>query len=128
MQHRVIERIDALEILRIERVLGTDPRSGLGAEIGLEQPQHRPENRPTGQPGSRHWSSSRSHQLLLEQRVENDAWRSVNLRQHPIELLLGAHQRVDVLDRLTFVYWAVAARATVVSVSPVASETRCRWK
>ena len=25
-------------------------------------------------------------------------------------------------------YWAAAARATVIRVSPVESETRCRWK
>ena len=30
MQHGVVERIDALEILGIERVLGADPVGGLG--------------------------------------------------------------------------------------------------
>ncbi len=37
VQHRVIERVDALEIFGIERVLGADAMAGLGAEIGLQQ-------------------------------------------------------------------------------------------
>jgi len=42
MKHGVVERIDALEIFRVEHVLGTDAVDGLGAEIRLEQAEHRP--------------------------------------------------------------------------------------
>ena len=35
MEHRVVERIDALEIFGIERVLGADAVRRFGAEIGL---------------------------------------------------------------------------------------------
>src|ERR1700716_1132154 len=51
MQHRVIERVDALEVFRIEHVLGAHPVGRLGAEIGLEQPQHRTQDRQAGQGG-----------------------------------------------------------------------------
>ena len=45
VQHRVIEGVDALEILGIQGVLGADPRLRFAAEIGLKQLQHRPEDR-----------------------------------------------------------------------------------
>ena len=49
VQHRVVERIDAAEIFGIERVLRADFVGRFGAEISLEQVQHRPEDRQARQ-------------------------------------------------------------------------------
>jgi hypothetical protein len=49
VQHRVVERVDALEIVRVERVLRADAMRGLGSQIRLQQLQHRPQNRQAGQ-------------------------------------------------------------------------------
>ena len=73
MQHGVVERIDALEIFGIEHVLGADAMRGLGAEIGLEQLQHRPEHRQAGQAELAAMLLQPCDQVLLEQRVEHDA-------------------------------------------------------
>ena len=99
VQHGVVQRIDALEIFGVEHVLRADPRLGFAAEIGLEQAQHRTENRQ-----ARHAEFAAGFlqplgQLRLEQRVEHDARRGLDLGQHPVELLARAHQRMHVLDR-----------------------------
>ena len=49
VHHGVVERVDPLEVFGIEDVLRADLMGRFGAEIGLEQPQHRPEDRQTGQ-------------------------------------------------------------------------------
>ncbi len=49
VQHRVVERIDALEILGIERVLRADAVRGLGSQIRLQELQDRAQNREAGQ-------------------------------------------------------------------------------
>ena len=99
MQHGVVERIDALEIVGVERVLRADAVRGLGAEIGLQQLQDRPEDRQAGQAELAAVVFQPLQQLVIEQRVEHDARRFLDLRQHAVELLLGPHQRIDVLDR-----------------------------
>ncbi len=97
MQHRVIERVDALEVFRIEHVLGADPVGRLGAEIGLEQPQHRTQDRQAGQAELARFLLQPPDQVGLEQRVEDDARLGLDLGQHAIELPVGAHGRIDVL-------------------------------
>jgi len=42
MHHGIIQRIDPLEIFRIQRVLGADPPGGGSAEISLKQLHHGP--------------------------------------------------------------------------------------
>ena len=41
VEHRVVQRFDALEIFGIEHVLGANTMRRLGAEIGLEYAQDR---------------------------------------------------------------------------------------
>ena len=48
---------------------------------------------------SLHLASSFVDQILLQQREQHDARRFLDLVQHPVELLLAAHQRIDMLDR-----------------------------
>ena len=50
VQHRVVERFDALEIMRIEDVLAANMGPRLGLEIGGESRDHRIENRQAGVP------------------------------------------------------------------------------
>ena len=45
MHHRVIQGVDALEIFRIQYVLGADAAGGGGTQIGLEQLHHRADDR-----------------------------------------------------------------------------------
>ena len=99
VQHRVVERVDALEIFGIERVLRAHAVAGLGAEIGLQQRQHRPEDRQARHAQLAAMVFEPLHQVLLEQRVEDDAGRLLDFGQDAVELLLRAHQRIDVLDR-----------------------------
>ena len=99
VQHGVVERIDALEIFGVESVLCADAMRGLGTEIGSQQLQDRPEDRKTRQAQLAAVLFEPLQQFIVEQRIENDARRFLDLRQHAIELLLGPHQRVDVLDR-----------------------------
>ena len=99
MQHGVVERVDALEIFGIEHVLGADAMDGLGAEIGLEQPQHRPEHRHAGQPELAAFVFQQLDQVFLEQRIEHEAGRFGDFGQRKVELLLRAHHRIEMLDR-----------------------------
>src|SRR5437667_2439915 len=39
------------------------------------------------------------HEVVIEQRVEHNPGRLLNLGQYSIELLLSPHQRIDVLNR-----------------------------
>ena len=41
VQHRVVESVDAFEILRVEHVLRTGPGRRMGAQVGREQRVHR---------------------------------------------------------------------------------------
>src|SRR6202034_2886820 len=66
---------------------------------GLEQVQYRPKNRQIGQSELAAFCFQPLDQVLLEQRVKNDTGRFFDVRQDPVELLLGANQRMNVLDR-----------------------------
>ena len=99
MQHGVVERVDALEIFGIEHVLGADPRGRFGAEIGLQQAQDRTEDRQARQTVFAALALEAPGQIRIEQRIEHDAGRGLDLAQHTVELLLRAHQRIDMLDR-----------------------------
>ena len=99
MKHREVEGVDALEIFRVEHVLGADPVDGLGAEIGLEQPQHRSQHRHAGQRQVAAFLFQRLDEVFLKQRVQHQARQLGDLRQRIVELLLRAHHRVKMLDR-----------------------------
>ena len=128
MQHRVVQSIDPLEIFGIEHVLRADTLGRFRTEIGAEQLQHRPEDRQAGQTEILAALFELLHQIRLEQRVEHDAGRLLDLRQHPIELFAVRTSGYICSTGETCAYCAATARATVTSVSPVASEIRCKWK
>ena len=46
-----------------------------------------------------HLASSRADQILFQQRKQHNAGRFLDFIQHAIELLLAAHQRIDMFDR-----------------------------
>jgi hypothetical protein len=99
MQHGVVQRIDTLEIFRIERVLGTHPMAGLSAEIGLQQGKHRSEDRQAGNAELAAVVLEPFRQVFLHQRIEHDAGSFLDLRQHAVELLLCPHQWIGMLHR-----------------------------
>ena len=99
MQHRVVERIDALEVIRVERVLRTHPVRGFGAKIGLQKLQHRSQDRQARQAHFPAAIFKPFQQLVVEQGVEDDAGGLLDFGKDPVKLLLRAHQRIDVLDR-----------------------------
>ena len=111
MQHGVVERVDALEILRIERVLGADAVTGRSVtEIGLQQLQDRPEDRQARQAQLLAMVLQARDQIVLEQGIKDDARRLLDLGEHAVELLLACapadrHAR----PACTLVYCAVAA-------------------
>ena len=86
VQHRVVERVDALEIFRIERVLGADPLRRFGPEIALQQLQHRSQDRQAWHAELTAFDLQPGRQARLDQRVENDAGRGFDLGDHPLQL------------------------------------------
>ena len=48
---------------------------------------------------SLHFASSRADQILFQQGEQHDAGRFLDFIEHAIELLLAAHQRIDMFDR-----------------------------
>jgi hypothetical protein len=99
MQHGVVQGIDPFEIFRVEGVLGADPMGGLGTQIGLQKPQDRTQDGKTRQAELAAVIFEALDQVLLQEGVEHDAGCLLDLRQGAIELLLGADQRIDMLDR-----------------------------
>jgi len=102
VHHGVVERIDAPEIFGIEGVLRADLMRRFRAEIGLEEMQNRTENRQARQAEVAAFFFQPSDQIILKQRVENDAGRLLDFDKNPVELLLRAHQRMHMLDRHDF--------------------------
>ncbi len=80
-------------------MLSTHPIGRFGPQIRLEQPQHRPQDRQARQPEVPALVFKPADQHLIEQGIKNDTRRFLDLAQHTIKLLVGAHGRIDVLDR-----------------------------
>jgi len=80
-------------------VLRAHPVAGLGAEIRLQHRQHRTQDRQAGHAQVAAVALQAFDQILLEQRIKHDTGRFLDLGQHAVELLLGPHQGIDVLDR-----------------------------
>jgi hypothetical protein len=99
MQHGVIERVHPLEIIGIQHVLGANARGRFRAEIGLEQLQHGPNDRKAGDVDFLALALEPRHQVALEQREKHDPGLVLDLGEDAVELLLAAHQRIDMLDR-----------------------------
>ena len=99
MHHRIIQRVDPLEIFRIQGVLRADAARGRGAEIGLEQLHHRPDDRQARNVDLLALGFQPADQILLQQGEQHDAGRFLDFIEHAIELLLAAHQRIDMFDR-----------------------------
>ncbi len=99
VRHGEIERIDAGEVVGVEQMLAGHDGRLRRAEIGFEHLHDRLEHVQ-----ARHLELAAApldllDQLLLDDGVEDDARRLLHLLQHARELLLGAHQRMHVLDR-----------------------------
>ena len=99
MDHRVVQRVDTLEVFSIEDVLRAYPPGRGGAEISLEQMHDRPDDRQARNVDPLALGLQPGNQILLQQREQHDAGRLLDLIEHAIELLLAAHQRIDMFDR-----------------------------
>ena len=99
VQHRIIQRVDPLEVIGIEHVLRTRPRGRSRAEIRVEQARDRLQDRKTRRSAFSAGFFQPIYQSLIDEREENDARRRSDLRDNLVELDLRAHQRIDVLDR-----------------------------
>jgi len=99
MHHRIVQRIDTLEIFGIQDVLGTNAPRGCRAQISLEQLHHGTNDRQARDVDLLALALQPKHQVLFQQGEEHDAGRLLDFIQHPVELFLAAHQRIDVFDR-----------------------------
>ena len=99
MLHGEVQRVDAAEIFGVEHVLRADPAPRRRAEIGLEDGQHRLQHRHAGQPHRRAALVDLPRQSLVDHRIEHDARLLLDVLEHLHQLLFGADQRIDVLDR-----------------------------
>ena len=129
VQQGEVHGVDALEILRVEHVLRARPRGRGRAEIGLEQGDARA-RAPRGGASSWRGRPPRAlRQVRLDEGVEHDARRGLDLataRARAGWPSAPADRRAR--SPRSPSYCAAAARATVIRVSPVESETRWRWK
>ena len=99
MNHRVVQRVDALEILGIQDVLSADASRGRRTQIGLEQLHHRADDRQARDIDLLALAFQPKHQILFQQGKEHDAGRLLDFVQHTVELLLAADQGIDVFHR-----------------------------
>ena len=99
VEHGEIQRIDALEIFGIERVLGADAGRRFRSEVGLKQAQDRTEDIEIRHAEFPAFRLQPLQKLAIEQGVEHNPGRGFHLVQHSVELSLAADQRVNVLDR-----------------------------
>ena len=99
MEHGVVERVDTLEVFRVEHVLGADPVNGLGAEIRLEKPQHRSQHRHARQREVAAGFFQQFDEVFLEQCVQHQTRRFRYFGERIVELLFGAHHRVKMFHR-----------------------------
>ena len=79
-------------------MLGADPAGAWRAEIALQDLQHRLEHRGAGNADLAAGRLEPLAEIAVDQRVEDDARRFLEVGDDPVELLGRAHQRVDVLD------------------------------
>ena len=96
--HGEVERVDAAEVVGIDDVLAGHHRRLRRAEVGFEHVHDRLQDVQR-----RHLQVAAAlldllDQLLVDDGVEDDAGRLLDLLQDALELLGRAHQRVDVLD------------------------------
>jgi len=94
-----VQRAHAVEIVVVQRVLGAHPAGQGRAEIARQGPDQRVQR-----PHLRHVQPPAAllqhvAQLGIDQGVQHDARLGLDLLEHPLELLGGADQGVDVLDR-----------------------------
>ena len=99
MLHGEVQRVDAAEIFGVEHMLRADAAAGRRAEIGLEHGQHRLQHRDAGQAHRGAALVDHVRKLLVDDRVEHDARLLLDVLEHLRQLLFGADQRIDVLDR-----------------------------
>ena len=80
-------------------MLRADPPGGRGSQISLEQLHHRADDRQARDVDLLALGFEPDNEIPLEQREQHDARRLLDFIQHAIELLLAAHQRVDMFHR-----------------------------
>ncbi len=93
-----VHRVDALEVLGVQHVLGARPGRLLRAEVGLQKVVDRLQHREAGRTRFPRRHLEPLAEIAPHQGVEHEARRRPDLRDHPFELGGRAHQRVDVLD------------------------------
>ena len=99
MRHHPVDRVDAPEILGVERVLAAGQIARLETEIIGERPHRRIEHRNARHAERAAARFERAARAFFDQRVEHHALVRRNSRQHLLELTLGAHHRPHMLDR-----------------------------
>ena len=100
MRDGELDRIDAREISRVQRVLTAGPRLRLLPKEPLQRLEHAVERRHVRQPGHAAACLQRLANLRIHQRVDDQPRPLQHLRQHAIEMPGGADHRPEMLDRL----------------------------
>ncbi len=100
VQKAVVQRIDAPEIFVVEHVLTPDVRTRLGVEITLQTGDHRVQDRYVRDGDPRAGVLELAAESPVGQGEENDARLALDLGEDAFELLPGADQGIDVLDRM----------------------------
>ena len=100
VHHRVVEGVDAPEIIGIERMLAADPARFLNLQVRLEDGEDRIENihaRHAMVPAD---AFQPVDLIVSDEGIENDTRSGFDLGQDAVELPVGTDKRIDVFYRL----------------------------
>jgi hypothetical protein len=99
MQHGEVEGVDAAKIFGIENILAADSWCRLGTKIGPVHRKHRRQHRDARQRESVAAPLQMAGKLRIDQGIEDDTRRRLDLAYNAVDLPDAAHHRMDMLDR-----------------------------
>ena len=93
-----VQRVDPLEIVGVHGVLGTRLADRLHIEEGTEHIEHGPQHVDAGNGRRLAGFFEPNGQILLHQRIENNARSSLDVGDDALDVPHRSHQGIDVLD------------------------------
>ena len=98
MTYRVVQSLDAIEIIGIQSMLGAHPGGELGPKIPTERSSEWIQSADTGchQPSTTIFQHGA--QVSINNRMDHHSWAVLDLAQDALKLSGGPDQRINMLD------------------------------